>query len=130
MPASFGLECPHLHCIRVHNKGLQMPTPPCARAQPKTRASKRCPRRPPCVRPKGARVGLIRAWKDTRAAPLCVHTKMQAPPPYARLRHTRVGLLLHAPKMVAPTWTRAKVRASPPATCVAKMRASEQLQGS
>src|SRR3954465_11868771 len=82
-PTSFGLECPHLHCTRVHNKGLQMPTSPCARAQLKTRASKRCPRRPPCVHPKDARVGLIRAWKDTRAAPLCVHTKIHAPPPYA-----------------------------------------------
>src|SRR3954467_2800951 len=26
MHASFGLECPHLHCTRVHNSGLQTPT--------------------------------------------------------------------------------------------------------
>src|SRR4051812_44029881 len=63
------------------------------------RASKRCPRRP------HTRV------EDTRAAPLCVHTKMHAPPPYARLRHTRVDLLLRALKMAAPTWTRAKMHA-------------------
>src|SRR3954464_13767239 len=130
MPASFGLECPHLHCTRVHNKGLRMPTSPCARAQPKTRASKRCPRRPQCVRPKDARVGLIHAWKDTCAVPLCVHTEMHAPPPCTRLRHTRVGLLLRAPKMAALAWTRTKMRASPPATRVAKMHTSEQLQGS
>src|SRR3954465_4723971 len=43
MPASFGLECSHLHCTRVHNKRLQTPTSPCARAQLKTRASKKMP---------------------------------------------------------------------------------------
>src|SRR4051812_19002422 len=43
MLASFGLECPHLHCTRVHNKRLQTPTSPCARAQLKTRASKKMP---------------------------------------------------------------------------------------
>src|SRR3954471_16776213 len=43
MPASFGLECPHLHCTRVHNKRPQTSTSPCARAQLKTRASKKMP---------------------------------------------------------------------------------------
>src|SRR4051812_27836583 len=33
--------------------------------------------------------------------------------PYARRRHTRVDLLLRAPKMAAQTWTRAKMHASP-----------------
>src|SRR3954470_10001858 len=43
MPASFGLECSHRHCTRVHNKRPQTPTSPCARAQLKTRASKKMP---------------------------------------------------------------------------------------
>src|SRR5881628_1523968 len=42
-PASLGLQCPHLHCTRVHNKRPQKPTSPCARAQCKTRASKKMP---------------------------------------------------------------------------------------
>src|SRR3954464_10273753 len=65
-PASFGLQCPHLHCTRVHNKRPQTPTSPCARAQLKTRASKKMrgsatshARLPPCVLPKDARVGHV-----------------------------------------------------------------------
>src|SRR3954463_4896141 len=79
-PASFGLECPHLHCTRVHNKGLQMPTSSCARAQLKIRAPKRCPRLPPLARvQEDTRVGLfLRVPK--MAAPAWTRAKMHASP--------------------------------------------------
>src|SRR3954470_8660176 len=106
MPALFGLECPHLHCTRVHNKGLQRPTSPCVRAQLKIRASKRYARRPPCVRPRDARVGnVIRASKAYAGRP---------PPACAKDGHANM--------------TRAKMHASP-ATCAPKMRASEAVTG-
>src|SRR3954464_7648909 len=52
---------------------------------------------------------LIHAWKDTRVRPLGVHTEMHAPRHMRVHEDTRVGLLLRAPKMAAPTWTRAKM---------------------
>src|SRR3954468_24068657 len=67
-PASFGLERPQLHCTRVHNKGLQTPTSPCARAQSIHACAKkihapqlaRARRRVhlSCAHPNDARVGL------------------------------------------------------------------------
>src|SRR4051812_11980081 len=66
--ASFGLECPHLHCKRVHNKGHQMPTSSCARAQLKICAPKRCPRLPP----------LARVQEDARVATLYTRGKIRA----------------------------------------------------
>src|SRR3954466_5076053 len=78
------------------------------------------------ARPKDARVDLL--WCASKRMPASsssyAHGKIRAPPPrrayrdarttsYARLRHTRVGLLLRAPKMAAPAWTRAKMHASP-----------------
>src|SRR4051812_6094059 len=87
------------------------------------------------ARPKDARVDLL--WRASKKMPASstsyARGKIRAPPPrrayrdarttsYARLRHTRVGLLLRAPKMVAPAWTCAKMHASPLATRVAKMR--------
>src|SRR3954462_12073407 len=103
MPAPLGLECPHLHCTRVHNKRLQMPTPSCAKAQLKIRASKRYVRRPPCARPRDTRVGLLACVQEMPAS--ARHTRVQ--------EDTRVGLLLRASKMAAPAWMRAKMHASP-----------------
>src|SRR5436190_21318331 len=92
MPASFGLECPHLHCTRVHNKGLQMPTSSCARAQFKIRAPKKCPRLPPlaCVQ-EDTRVGLfLRVPK--MAMPAWTRAKMHASPLLPALRRcARLG---------------------------------------
>src|SRR3954469_16325056 len=62
---------------------------------------RRCPRR-----------HLIHAWKDTRVYPLGVHTEMHAPRHTRVQEDTRVGLLLHAPKMATPTWKSAKMHAS------------------
>src|SRR3954465_11862454 len=95
------------------------------------------------ARPKDARVNPL--WRTSKKMPASstsyARGKIRAPPPrrayrdaratsYARLRHTCVALLLRAQKMAAPAWTHAKLPASPPATRVAKMRASKQLQGS
>src|SRR3954467_6558781 len=65
MPASLGLQCPHLHCTRVHNKRPQMPTSPCARAQFKMRASKKMP-------------ASTRAQKDARIATSYARGRMRA----------------------------------------------------
>ena len=141
MPTSFGLECPHLHCTRVHNKGLQRPTSPCARAQLKTRAPKRCPRRPSLARvQEDAHVDhVIRAWKDARVGLLArVQEDARVATSCARLpvarvqrcpcwpRHPRVGLHSRRPKMAASTSTRAKMHASP-ATLAPKMAASKAV---
>src|SRR4051812_45847262 len=66
-----------------------------ARIDPLWRASKKMPHR-----------HLIHAWKDTRVHPLDVHTEMDAPRHTRVQEDTRVGFLLRAPKMAAPTWTR------------------------
>src|SRR3954463_2222585 len=99
MPAPFGLECPHLHCTRVHNKGLQMPTSSCAKAQLKIRASKKMPAPTSSSAPprRCPRSHLIHVWKDTRVHPLGVHTEMPAPRHTRVQEDTRAGLFLHAP---------------------------------
>src|SRR3954468_15747264 len=58
--------------------------------------------------------------KDTRvqkihaSASLCASKRCPHRPRHTRVQEdTRVGLLLRAPKMTAPTWTRAKMHASP-----------------
>src|SRR3954471_6977119 len=89
MPASFGLKCPHLHCTRVHNKGLKMPTSPCARAQSKTCVRQEDTRAPACTRQETrasylhaskrcVHYSLLRAFKDTRVH-RCVHPQMRVP---------------------------------------------------
>src|SRR4051812_22189626 len=115
MPAPLGLECLHPHCTRVHNKRIQMPTSSFAKAQLKIHASKKMPASTTSgARPRRCpRSHLIHVWKDTRVHPLGVHTEMHAPRHTRVQEDTRVGLLLRAPKMAAPTWTRAKMHASP-----------------
>src|SRR3954471_22311930 len=69
MPAPFRLECPHLHCTRVHNKGLQMPTSSCAKAQLKIRAPKKMPASTSSgARPKDTRVGLLACVQEMPAS--------------------------------------------------------------
>src|SRR4051812_521743 len=116
MPAPFGLECPHLHCTRVHNKGLQMPTSSCAKAQLKIRAPKKMPASTSAgMCPKDTRVGLLACVQEIRvSASLRASKRCPRRPRHTRVQEdTCVGLLLRAPKMAAPTWTRAKMHASP-----------------
>src|SRR4051812_22611538 len=110
MPASFGLECPHLHCTRVHNKRPQTPTSFMCKSTIKDMRVPRRYTRPSLHAPRGACIFLARVqempaaatscarWQDTRTAPLCVHTKMHASPSYTRPRHTRILPLLACTK--------------------------------
>src|SRR3954463_16520868 len=102
MPTPFGLECPHLHCTRVHNKGLKRPTSPCAREQLKIRASKRYARRPPCVRPRDARVGHV----------ICASKAYACRPPPACAKGGRANMDACKDARVAPVARAAKMRAS------------------
>src|SRR3954463_11847530 len=107
MPALFGLECPHLHCTRVHYKGLQMPTSSCAKAQLKIRAPKKMPASTSSgARPKDTRVSLLVRIQEIRAsASLRASKRCPRRPRHTRVQEdTRVGLLLQAPKMAAPAW--------------------------
>src|SRR4051812_41464366 len=81
MPASFGLECPHLHCIRVHNKRPQTPTSFMCKSTIKDMCAPRRYTRPSLHAPRGACIFLARIqelpvsatsctrWQDTRAGP-------------------------------------------------------------
>src|SRR3954471_9506792 len=135
MPASLGLQCPHLHCTRVHNKRPQTPISPCARAQCKTRASKKMPASTRAQ--KDARVatsyarGRIRASASLRASKGYPHRPRHTRDRLLRAskrcqrwpRHPHVGLPSHRPKMAVSTSTRAKMHTSP-ATLAPKMAAS------
>src|SRR5436189_6442675 len=80
MPASFGLERPHLHCTRVHNKGLQTPTSPCARAQSKTCVHQEDTRALACTRQE-TRASLLHASKRCVRHPLARVQDIRAPLP-------------------------------------------------
>src|SRR3954466_10117618 len=69
MPASFELECPHLHCTRVHNRGIQTPTSSMCKSTTHTCVHQEDTRAPACTH------------QETRASPLhtskrCVHRSL------------------------------------------------------
>src|SRR5436189_4796637 len=112
MPASFGLECPHLHCTRVHNKGLQMPTSPCARAQ-LWRASKKMPASPPHTRvERYARPPLRRAYRDTRTTSYARPRIYTRRPPPACAKDGRAHMDACKDARVVPVARVAKIHAS------------------
>src|SRR3954468_11639552 len=104
MPASFGLEYPHLHCTRVHNNGLQTPTSSMCKSTIHARVQQEDTRAPACTRQE-TRASLLRAPKTCAR-----HASLRAPKDGSAHRR-------------ACKDTRAT------ATRDAKMRTSKQLQG-
>src|SRR4051812_28403134 len=105
MPTSFGLERLHLHCIRVHNSGLQIPTSSMCKSTTHSCVLQEDTSASTCMR------------QETRASHLhaskrCVHRY---------LTRTLDDVCAHR---------RAQRSARPPAPHTEKMCASGQLQGS
>src|SRR5436190_4593938 len=122
MPASFGIERPHLHCTSVHNKGLQTPTSPCARAQSKTCMHQEDTRAPACTRQETHASPLHASKRCVRHSLACVQDistpfllacmqRCTRHSTCARPRHARAIPPCVRPKMAAPTGARAKMHA-------------------
>src|SRR3954466_16111240 len=79
MPASFELECPHLHCTRVHNNGLQTPTSSMCKSTTHTCVHQEDTRAPTCMRQEKRASHLHASKRCVRHFPLRACSKMRAP---------------------------------------------------
>src|SRR4051812_23846055 len=100
-PASFGLECPQLHCTRVHNNGLQTPASSMCKSTIQDMGTPKRYTRPSLHAPRGACIFLTFVQM------------MPAPSPYTHVGDIRAPYLCVRPRHARAT----------PAACVQAMHA-------